>query len=174
MQMQNQIPVIETSRLRLRGHTPQDFSASFAMWSDPALTRFIGPPSSESQAWSRILTYVGHWSLMGYGYWLVEERATGAFVGELGFADFRRDIDPPILNTPEAGWALVPAMHGKGYATEALRAALSWASDHLRSKQTVCIISPENVASIHLASKCGYRRSCEAMFKGEEVILFAR
>src|SRR4051812_39813343 len=106
-------PIIESARLRLRGHALADFAATAAMWAHPEVTRFIGnKPSTESQSWSRFLTYIGHWTLNGFGYWLVEEKIGGAFVGEVGFADFKREIEPPITGLPEAGWVLSPAMQG--------------------------------------------------------------
>ncbi len=86
-------PRIRTERLVLRGHRLDDFPDALAMWSDPDVTRFIGGvPSTEQQVWSRMLSYAGHWSLPGFGYWAVEEAASGAFIGELGFANFKRDI----------------------------------------------------------------------------------
>ena len=63
---------------------------------------------------------------MGFGYWAIEEKATGDFIGEIGLADFQRDLDPPLGDGPEAGWALRVASHGKGYGEEALRAVLAW------------------------------------------------
>ena len=88
---------IQTNRLILREHTLQDFDALHAMWSEPAVYRhIIGRPSTREEAWNRLLRYSGHWALLGYGYWVLEERATGAYVGEMGFADYHRDIDPPL------------------------------------------------------------------------------
>jgi RimJ/RimL family protein N-acetyltransferase len=72
------------------------------------------------------LRYVGHWSWLGFGYWLVEEKTSGQFVGEVGFADYKREIEPSIDDVPEIGWVLVPAMYGRGYATESVRAAIDW------------------------------------------------
>jgi len=43
-----------------------------------------------------LLRYAGHWALAGYGYWIVEERESGRPVGEVGLADFRREISPPL------------------------------------------------------------------------------
>ena len=89
------VPVLETERLRLRGHRLDDFAASSAMWADEVVTRYIGGrPFTEEEVWARLLRYVGHWALVGYGYWVLEEKATGAFVGEMGFGDFKRDIQP--------------------------------------------------------------------------------
>jgi len=167
--------MIETERLRLRPHVAGDFAASWAMWSDPLVYRHILPaPSTEQQAWSRILGYAGHWALADFGYWAVEERSTGAFVGEIGFADFKRDITPSIRGLPEMGWVLAAAHHGKGYATEGVRAALSWADRHLAAARTVCLIGPENAASIHVAEKAGYVQTHRTTFNNAPTLMFER
>ena len=169
------VPVIETARLRLRGHRLDDFEASFAMWSDPLVTRFIGgKPSTEQQTWSRLLGYVGHWSLMGFGYWALEEKASGRFAGELGFANFHRDIAASMRDVPELGWALASRFHGKGYATEAVRAAVAWADVRFESARTVCLIDPDNVASVRVAQKCGYDVFERAVFNEQPTLFLAR
>jgi RimJ/RimL family protein N-acetyltransferase len=135
------------------------------MWSNPTVTRFIGGrPSSAEEAWSRLLRYIGLWPALGYGYWVITDRQTGRFVGEVGLADFHREIAPPIT-CPEAGWALLPCAHGQGFATEALEAVLSWADSNLFFRQTMCIISPDNTASIRVAEKTGYTKMHEADYK---------
>ena len=84
---------------------------------------------------------------MGYGYWLIEEKATGAYVGDGGFGDFKRDLGAYVFDAPEQGWALNPAMHGKGYATEAAAAMIRWAEPHFGRSDFVCMIAPENAPS---------------------------
>ncbi|HEV7178226.1 MAG TPA: GNAT family N-acetyltransferase, partial [Candidatus Baltobacteraceae bacterium] len=122
--MDNTIPVIETDRLLLRAHRLDDFPASLAMWTDPIVVKHIGGvPSTEQASWFRLMRYLGQWPLLGFGYWAIEEKSSGAFAGDIGFADFKRDIQPSIAGVPELGWALPTPMHGKGYATEAARAA---------------------------------------------------
>lgn len=111
---------------------------------------------------------------MGFGYWLVEEKATGLFVGELGFADFKREISPSIKGFPEAGWVIDPQSQGKGYATEALQIALQWRDEHLAGTKTVCIISPGNEPSFRVAQKCGFARVRETTFMGEPVVMLER
>jgi len=169
------VPVIETLRLRLRPQCADDFSASFRMWSSPDVVRHItGKPSTRQESWSRLLRNIGHWKLLGYGYWLVEERTTGLFVGEIGFADFKREIEPNLDGLPESGWVLTPEAHGKGYATEAVGAALAWADGSLPAPCTVCMIAPQNEASINVARKCGYEDWTTATVNAEPVILFRR
>ena len=170
-----EVPVIETEHLTLRGHRLDDFVDCAAMWADPVVTRHIGgKPFSEEEVWTRLLRYVGHWSLMGFGYWAIEEKETGDFVGELGFADYKRDIVPSIKGVPELGWVLVSRVHGKGYGTEAVRAAVVWGEAHFGPTRTVCIIHPENLASIRVAQKCGYQEHQRTTYKGHAAIIFDR
>lgn len=151
------IPPLETQRLRLRGHRLTDFEPLHAMWSDPEVTRFItGAPSTRTESWSRLLRYAGHWAHLGYGYWAVEDRATGAFIGETGLADYRRGI-AALDGVPEAGWVFAPAAHGKGLAGEAVRAVLRWADADARFATTACIIDPDHHASRRLAGRQGYQ-----------------
>jgi RimJ/RimL family protein N-acetyltransferase len=167
------VPVLETARLVLRAHRPADLTACAAMWADPKVVRFIGlEPSSRQQTWARMLTYAGLWATFGFGYWAVEERTSGRLVGEVGFADFRRDLQPSIDGIPEAGWVFVTAVHGRGYATEAVAAAIAWADQ--RFTRTVCIISPGHKASIRVAEKVGYRELGPALYKSETTLLMAR
>jgi RimJ/RimL family protein N-acetyltransferase len=171
----NAAPHVQTDRLLLRAHTLQDFDALYAMWSEPAVYRhIIGRPSTREEAWNRLLRYSGHWALLGYGYWVVEERATGSYVGEMGFADYSRDIDPPLDGRPEMGWALTTAVHGKGYAIEALRAITAWGDAHFAGKETAAIIAHANTASIRLAEKIGFKKKLETTYKGEPTFVFHR
>jgi RimJ/RimL family protein N-acetyltransferase len=165
----------ETARLILRPHVRDDFDDSFALWSDETVTRFIGgKPFSREEVWTRLLRYVGHWAVMGYGYWTIREKDSGRFIGEIGFANYQRDIDPPLGDTPEIGWALMPSAHGQGYATEAVRGALAWADATWPRGDTVCIIAPDNVASRRVAAKCGYVEERQTTYKGHATGVFRR
>jgi len=167
------VPVLETDRLKLRGHRLDDFAACAAMWADPVVTRHIGgKPLTEEESWTKFLRYIGHWSLLGFGYWVVEEKATGNVAGEVGFADYKRSIEPPI-DAPEIGWALASQFHGRGYATEAVRAAVGWGDGYFKSR-TTCIIHPENLASIGVAEKCGYRELRRTIYKEHPAVVFVR
>src|ERR1700741_2390541 len=74
-------PTLEAPRLRLRSHRLDDFAASAEMWVDPIVARYTGgKPLSEEEAWTKLLRYIGHWSLMGFGYWAVEDKETSRFI----------------------------------------------------------------------------------------------
>ena len=77
------VSVLETSRLNLRGFRNEDFERYATMWTEPAVVRFIdGAALSHKAAWSRFLRQAGHWNRLGVGFFAIEERATGAFLGE--------------------------------------------------------------------------------------------
>ncbi len=169
------IPVLETARLRMRGFQISDFENSANLWGDPAVTRFIREkPFTREEVWSRLLRHAGHWALLGFGFWVVEEKSSGAFVGEVGFLDLHRELDPPINITPEVGWVLAPTAHGKGYATEAVKGALAWGDEKFQGARTSCIITPQNRPSIRVAEKCGFQQWRTVKYHGEELLLFAR
>jgi RimJ/RimL family protein N-acetyltransferase len=168
------IPVFDTPRLTLRGHRREDFPAVAAMWGDLDVARHIsGKPSTAEESWARLLRYGGLWNFLGYGYWVVEEKQSGKFVGEVGLANFQRKMDPPLGDLPEAGWVLSPAFHGKGYATEAVNAALAW-SDRSLKTPVVCIVAPENPASIRIAEKCGFREFARGTYKTWPTLVYRR
>jgi RimJ/RimL family protein N-acetyltransferase len=166
--------VLETKRLRLRPHALADYADLAQMWADERVTLHIGGRAATAQeSWFRLLRYAGLWPLLGFGYWAVEESESGRFVGEVGFADFHRDITPP-LDAPETGWVLASWAHGRGFATEAMRAVLAWGDANLPSSTTSCIIDAGNVASVRVAAKCGYAESRRTLHSGKEVLVFER
>ncbi len=146
------------------------------MWADPRLVEHVtGIPSTREQSWARVLRYAGHWAMLGYGYWVVEEREGGAFLGEVGFADYHRKIDPPLDGVPELGWFLAAHAHGKGYATEAVRAAIAWGQEHFSGiPRIACIIGPENHPSIRVADKCGFTLRTRTTYLASPVLMYER
>lgn len=170
-----EIPQLVTERLILRRHVTSDFDDCAAMWADPEITRFIGgQPLAREDVWMRVLRHIGHWAVCGYGFWVVEDRASRRFVGEVGLADFKRALVPSLDGSPECGWVLAAWAHGSGYATEAVSAALAWADRELAASSTAALIDPTNVASIRVAEKCGYRRAELTTYKGDPAQLFRR
>ncbi|SJZ63993.1 GNAT family N-acetyltransferase [Consotaella salsifontis] len=168
-------PRIETARLILEAHELKDFDALLALWRDEAIVRHIsGKPSTDQESWFRMLRYRGLWPLLGFGYWAVRERASGRFVGDIGFGDFHRPLTPSISGQPEAGWIISPAAQGQGYAREAMTAALAWLDEATPHSASVCIIAPDNPPSLRLARRLGYGEERTIDFQGEAAVLLTR
>lgn len=166
------IPRLETPRLLLRAHYAADLPASLAMWQQPAFYQFLGgQPLAEEDVWTKMLRHMGAWALLGYGFWAVEDKASGEYLGVAGFGDWQRELAPSLKGCPEAGWVLAPHAHGRGYATEAVGAALAWGEAHLLPPRTVCLIDPANRASLRVAAKFGYREFSRPRYKGAPVVL---
>jgi RimJ/RimL family protein N-acetyltransferase len=169
------IPVIETERLRLRGHRADDLTAMLAMWGDTQVIRFTsGKPLAQDEVWSKLLRYVGHWSVKGFGFWLIEEKESRRFLGEAGFMDARRVMTPSFGERPEIGWGLGPWAWGKGYAREAVSAAIAWGDRTFGGRETVCVIHPENERSLRLADTVGYREFARTTLRDEPAVLLKR
>jgi RimJ/RimL family protein N-acetyltransferase len=168
-------PQIITERLILRPHMAADHDDCLRLWTDPAVMRFFGgKPSTADEVWNRVLRYAGLWSLLGYGYWAITDRDSGAYLGEAGLANFERPIEPTLGQVPETGWALRGEAHGRGLATEAMNAILDWADTNLDQATTCCIIEPANKASVRVARKLGYEFDHKARLRGHEIEVFTR
>lgn len=168
-------PVLNTPRLIIRAHAIADFDAYCALWSDPDVVRFItGTPFSREASWSRFLRHAGHWHHLGFGFLAIEERQTGRFVGEAGFHDMRREVSPSIEGTLEAGWALTPAVQGRGYGLEAMQALVGWAEETFPGRRMTAIIDPANHPSIRVAGRLGFTEFGNSSYHGNPVTLFER
>ena len=177
------VPVLHTPRLLLRGHRIDDLDDCAAMWSEPEVVRYIGGKAfTREDVWQRMLRYIGHWVLLGFGYWVITERVTGRFVGEAGAGEAGRIIEPPWGSVMEIGWALAPWAHGKGLATEAVGAVLEWvdaerakgAAGVAAGRRVVCMIEPGHAISRRVAEKHGFREYAKGRYHGEVMELFER
>ncbi len=168
-------PILKTERLILRPLTLDDFNSYVDFWQNSDVVRFItGAPIPREQSWRRLLGTAGHWQLLGFGFFALEDRATGQFIGEAGFQEMRRDLQPSIEGTLETGWGLLPAFQGRGYATEGLRAAMTWAAEAHPDMDYSCITSPENKASLNVARKLGFAESASGSYAGKPVVVLRK
>ena len=168
-------PALETTRLRLRGLRASDLDAFQAMYSDPLVYKFLAPKAlTREEAWARMLRLSGLWVLAGYGYWALEDKASGALAGIAGFAEFHRTLTPSIAGKPEFGWALASAFHGQRLSTEAVTAVQAWGDQTLQSDETSCIIATRNEPSIYLAHKIGFKTIAECLYNEEPHLVLMR
>lgn len=156
--------IISTDRLSMAPHGIGDFPELAALWADPAVVRLLGGvPSNAEDSWARLQRYAGNWALLGYGFWCVRRRDTGAYVGDIGFLQARRTGVEGFGDDPEIGWSLNTAAQGEGFATEAVRAALVWGGTQF--SRTVAMINPLNTASEAVARRCGFNWFASASYK---------
>jgi len=168
-------PILETPRLILRGHRESDIDALEAMMADPETVRFVGgEPLSREQTWRKMIGGAGLWPILGFGYWTVERNADRRPIGQLGFADMKRDLTPSIEGIPEMGWMFARDVAGQGYASEAAAAALAWADGALGVPEIVAIIDAANRASIRVAEKAGFAEREPALYDDAPILLFRR
>jgi RimJ/RimL family protein N-acetyltransferase len=144
------IPTLETERLRLRPNRPADFEANAAFYaSDRA--RLRGGQKSRGEAWILFAAEIGHWALRGYGFWAVEEKASGANCGQVGL------WNPEGWPAPEVGWLVWAEHEGKGIAYEAACRARDYAYEDRGWPAVASCISDGNTRSIRLAERMGAR-----------------
>jgi RimJ/RimL family protein N-acetyltransferase len=161
--------VLETERLVLRMFQESDTDAYAEMVADPEVMRFLGggQPVPRAEAWRNMAMILGHWHLRGYGMWAVEEKAGGEMLGRVGC--WRPEGWPGL----EVGWTLRRRFWGRGYATEAARAAIDYAFTTLGQTRVISLIAPENVNSIRVAERLGEKPVGEWEVFGTKVITYA-
>ncbi|WP_322787772.1 GNAT family N-acetyltransferase [Hamadaea tsunoensis] len=144
--------IIETERLVLRDWLPTDHEPWAAMNADPAVREFLGPPITREQADASIAYFQEALDRNGYGFWAVEVRGTGEFIGFTGLDDV--DDFMPFTGV-EIGWRLARSAWGRGYATEAARAVLAYGFETLRLPEIFAITTTTNVRSQAVMRRLG-------------------
>jgi RimJ/RimL family protein N-acetyltransferase len=158
---------LETERLILRMWRSSDFEAYAPMCADPEVMRYIGGKTfNRMEAWRHMAFLVGHWQLLGYGVWAVEEKATGNFIGRLGF------MNPEGWPGFEIGWTLGRQFWGRGYATEGARRALEYGFTELNKTHVISLIHPENKGSIGVAERLGEKLEGQTELMGHDVLIY--
>jgi RimJ/RimL family protein N-acetyltransferase len=159
---------LETERLILRMYRLSDFEDHFKLCADPDVMRYLlgGKPMSRLEAWRHMAFLVGHWELLGYGYFVAEEKKTGRFVGRIGFTN------PEGWPGFELGWTIAPEFQGRGFATEGGRFLLQYALDKMGRDHVISVINPDNKPSIRVAERLGEKLEGEAEVAGVTMLIY--
>lgn len=147
--------ILETERLRLRPWQASDSAPFAAMNGDERVMEFF-PSVVTPEVSDGIMTRLqDHFNEYGWGFWAVELRATGEFIGFIGLLVPRPEI--PAYPCVEVGWRLAAQHWHQGYATEGARASLDFAFDQLGLDHVVAFVVPENTPSRAVMHRLGMR-----------------
>ena len=165
---------LETERLLLRTPVIGDFDDLHSLTAAPEMREHLVGVAHVEDDYRRLLSNIGGWATFGFGTFSVIERETGNYVGNCGLFRMLRGLGEEFDGHPEAGWIIASSRWGRGYATEAMRAAFDWFEGAHAIARTVCMIAAGNIASKAIAGKLGYRPTRMAEHRGDPVQLYAR
>ena len=135
-------------RLRFREMQASDAPQLLAMFADD-YAQSIYPAMQDHGAIARWIAWNHeNYRVHGYGLWLTETHG-GEFIGDCGLTWQNADGQPVL----EIGYHVTLSQRGQGYALEAARAALDFGFAHTKADEITSIVSPDNPASIAVASK---------------------
>ncbi|MEV7994605.1 GNAT family N-acetyltransferase [Streptomyces sp. NPDC086077] len=135
------MPRLRTERLLLREWRESDLTPWAAINADPEVRRHLPGMPTREQCDAAVARFQAELDGRGWGFWAVEVRGTGEFIGFTG-------LDPvdegQSFTGVEAGWRLARAAWGHGYATEAARAALHFGFTHLNLPEILAVTTKAN------------------------------
>jgi RimJ/RimL family protein N-acetyltransferase len=157
---------ISTERLIMRGWRESDLAPWAAMNADAEVRRYLGPPLTFEQAAAWALNFQDDLDRDGFGFWAVELRACGDFIGFTGLGTV--DAEMPFTGV-EVAWRLARPAWGRGYATEAALAALEYGFDILGLPEIVAVTMARNLRSRAVMRRIGMIRDPAEDFDDPDV-----
>jgi len=146
-------PELRTERLLLRGWTQSDRDAFALVNADPRVMEFLGEPLTHAQSDEMVDRIEAKFARDGLGFWAVEVPGVAPFIGMVGLAvpSFEAAFMPAV----EIGWRLDADHWGRGYATEAARAALEFGFGTAGLREIVAFTTEANVRSRRVMERIG-------------------
>ena len=150
-------PTIQTPRLLLRPWRDDDHAPFAALNADPVVMEFFPSTLDRTESDAAVGRIREHFAARGFGLWAVEVPGTADFIGFVGLAvpRFEAHFTPCV----EIGWRLAREHWGRGYATEAARAAIRFGFEELALGEIVSFTVPANVRSRAVMERIGMTRS---------------
>ncbi|HWD83402.1 MAG TPA: GNAT family N-acetyltransferase [Kribbella sp.] len=145
-----------TDRLVLRGWRDSDLEPWAAMNADPEVREHLGDLLTREQSDASVASFRAEFEQRGYGWWAVELRATGEFIGFAGLDPV--DDEMPFTGV-EIGWRLARSAWGKGYATEAALAGLDFGFETLGLHEILAVTTATNLRSQAVMRRIGMTRN---------------
>lgn len=142
---------LTTERLRLIPFAMEHLEGLYEINADPDVMRYIRPVQTKDEVENWITGQQSAWAKYGFGWWAIVHRDTQAVIG----AACLQHLAHLETNPLEIGWRLRPAAQGKGYATEAGRAAMAFAFNVIGVSKLMSVAHPENVGSTRVMERLG-------------------
>lgn len=146
-------PTLATERLVLRPWRAADRAPFAALGADPRVMRFLGPLLARGASDALIDRFVAQFAERGFGPWAVEAPGVAELVGCVGLSVPR--FDAPFTPCVELVWRLAPTYWGRGYATEAARAALRFGFETAGLAEIVSFTTRGNRSSRAVMERLG-------------------
>ncbi|MBE7217549.1 MAG: GNAT family N-acetyltransferase [Caulobacteraceae bacterium] len=155
------LSVIKTERLILRQWRAADRAPFAALNADPAVMEHFPALQTRAESDAAIDRQMASIAVGGSGFMALELKADGVFLGFVGVKPTGRDL--PFGGGPEIGWRLARHAWGRGYASEAARAALA---DAFRrgAERVVSFTATTNTRSQAVMARIGLQRAPELDF----------
>lgn len=113
---------LTSARLLLRRFRDDDRAAFAALNADPAVMEYFPAPLTRAQSDALIERIEANFRRDGFGVWAIEAAEAAPLVGMAGLARVPDDL--PCAPAVEVLWRLARPWWGRGYASEAARAAI--------------------------------------------------
>ncbi|MGR6870918.1 GNAT family N-acetyltransferase [Pseudomonas sp. HK3] len=146
---------METQRLTLRQWKESDLPIYASMNANPDVMHYFPSVLTENQ--SNAQAQRGQLAIdkQGWGFWAVEIKASGQFIGFVGLNNIVEESGFPNAPFVEIGWRLSNDHWGKGYATEAAKESLKYAFDCLQLQKVCAFTALQNLPSRRVMEKLG-------------------
>jgi RimJ/RimL family protein N-acetyltransferase len=145
--------MLRTERLLLRPWRPEDREPFAAMNADRRVMEFFPAPQTREQSDGFADRIEAHFAERGYGPWAVEIPGEAPFIGFVGL--LTPQFDAHFTPAVEVGWRLAAEHWGRGYATEAARAAVRQGFDELGLAEIVSFTTETNLPSRRVMERIG-------------------
>ena len=167
--------MLVTGRLELWRPQVGDREGLRALIEPDDVRRFLGGMEPDDHdAFMRLLRNAGSWALYGYGTFVMRERGKAEIVGNCGVFHSWRGFGGGLDDVAEAGWIIGQTAWGKGYAQEAMEAALAWFEREHGGQPTLCMIEEGHRASEAIAARLGYVACDRVEEEGERPLIVYR
>jgi len=146
---------LETPRLRLRAWRDGDLDALVELCSDPLVMRYFPELLSRDECAAAMARSRIHFARFGFGFWALELKSDGRFIGMAGLAWSRLQL--PFCPAVEIGWRLAHEHWGQGFAREAAEASLACGFERLQLREVVAYTAAINEPSLGVMQALGMR-----------------